>query len=216
MTGYSRSPRLLKGAIVAFRPPVPIPAVIPFQINPESLSRTVEARTAEGEGSTQSFRLAGAPSETIKIETVFDAADDLEKSDDIAAQSGLHPRLAALETLIYPQAATVIANSILMNIGTIEILPMKSPFTVFIWGKGRILPVKLSSLSITEEAYDPNLNPIRAKVSMDLAVLSYSDLRTTHPGYAMFLAHQVVKETMAVIGQANSLGAVLGGDVSIL
>lgn len=216
MTGYSRSPKLLKGAIVAFRPPVPVPVVIPFQINPESLSRTVEARAAEGEGSAQSFRLAGAPSETIKVETVFDAADDLEKSDGIVSESGLHPRLAALETLIYPQSATVIANSILMNIGTIEILPMKSPFTVFIWGKQRILPVKLTSLSITEEAYDPQLNPIRAKVSMDLAVLSYSDLRTTHPGYAMFLAHQVVKEAMALIGQANSLGAVLGGDVSIL
>ena len=103
-----------------------------------------------------------------------------------------------------------------MNIGTIEILPMKSPFTVFIWGRQRILPVKLSSLNITEEAYDTNLNPIRAKVAMDLAVLSYSDLRTTHPGYALFLAHQVVKEAMAVIGQANSLGSVLGGEVSIL
>ena len=216
MTGYPRSPKLLKGAIVSFRPPVPVPVVIPFQINPESLSRTVEARAAEGEGSAQSFRLAGAPSETIKVEAIFDAADDLEKGDSIVAETGLHPRLAALETLIYPQSATVIANSILLNIGTIEILPMKSPFTVFIWGKQRILPVKLASLSITEEAYDPQLNPIRAKVAMDLAVLSYSDLRTTHPGYAMFLAHQVVKEAMAMIGQANSLGAVLGGDVSIL
>ena len=93
---------------------------------------------------------------------------------------------------------------------------MKSPFTVFIWGRQRILPVKLSSLSITEEAFDPNLNPIRAKVAMDLSVLSYSDLRITHPGYAMFLAHQVVKESMALIGQANSLGAVLGSDVNIL
>jgi len=216
MTGYTRTPKLLKGAIVAFRPPVPIPTVIPFQINPETLSRTVEARAAEAEGSAQSFRLAGAPTETIKVEAMFDASDDLELSDGIVGANGLHPRLAALETLIYPQSATVIANAILMNIGTIEILPMKSPFTVFIWGKQRILPVKLSSLSITEEAYDPNLNPIRAKVAMDLTVLSYSDLRATHPGYAMFLAHQVVKEAMALIGQANSLGAVLGGDVSIL
>lgn len=216
MTGYTRSPKLLKGAIVAFRPPVPIPSVIPFQFNPESLSRTVEARSAEGEGGAETFRLAGAPKETIKVEAVLDAADDLEVQDPVVVANGLHPRLAALETLLYPQSATVIANSILMNIGTIEILPMKSPFTVFIWGRHRILPVKLSSLSITEEAYDPNLNPIRAKVAMDLAVLSYSDLRTTHPGYAMFLAHQVVKEAMATIASANSLGAVLGSDVSLL
>lgn len=216
MTGYSRSPKLLKGAIVAFRPPVPLPVVIPFQINPESMSRTVEMRAAEGDGGNQSARLAGPPSETYKVETVMDATDDLENADGITAETGLHPRLAALETLLYPQSATVIANSILMNIGTIEILPMKSPFAVFIWGKTRILPIKLSSLSITEEAYDPNLNPIRAKVAMDLTVLSYADLRISHPGYAMFLAHQVVKESMALIGQANTLGAVLGGDVSIL
>lgn len=216
MTGYTRSPKLLKGAIVAFRPPVPLPVVIPFQINPESMSRTVEMRAAEGEGGNQSARLAGAPTETYKVETVLDATDDLENADGVVSETGLHPRLAALETLLYPQSATVIANSILMNLGTIEILPMKSPFAVFIWGKTRILPIKLSSLSITEEAYDPNLNPIRAKVAMDLTVLSYSDLRISHPGYAMFLAHQVVKESMALIGQANTLGAVLGGDVSIL
>ncbi len=216
MTGYTRSPKLLKGAIVAFRPPVPVPVVIPFQINPETLSRTVEARSAEGEGGAQSFRLAGAPTETIKVEAVFDAADDLEVPDAIVAENGLHPRLAALEMLIYPQSATVIANAILTSIGTIEILPMKSPFTVFIWGRHRILPVKLAALNITEEAYDPKLNPIRAKVAMDLTVLSYSDLRTTHPGYALFLAHQVVKEAMSLIGQANSLGAVLGSDVNIL
>ena len=216
MTGFSRSPKIHKGAIVAFRPPVPVPSVIPFQINPESLSRTVEARNAEGDGVAETFRLAGAPTETIKVEAVFDAADDLETNETVTVANGLHPRLAALEALIYPQSATVIANTILMNIGTIEVLPMKSPFTVFIWGKNRILPVKISALNITEEAYDPNLNPIRAKVAMDLAVLSYSDLRTTHPGYALFLAHQVVKEAMAVIGQANSLGSVLGGEVSIL
>lgn len=216
MTGYSRSPRLLKGAIVAFRPPVPIPNVIPFQFNPESLSRTIEARTAEGGSGAETFRLAGAPTETIKVEATFDATDDLEAGDSVAAEHGLHPRLATLETLLYPQSATVIANSVLMHAGVIEILPMKSPFTVFIWGRQRILPVRLASLNITEEAFDTNLNPIRAKVAMDFSVLSYSDLRTSHPGYAMFLAHQVVKETMSMIGQVDSLGAVLGSDVNIL
>jgi len=216
MTGFARSPKLLKGAIVAFRPPVPVPSVITFQINPESLSRTVTARSAEAGGGAETFRLSGAPTETIKVEAILDASDKLEVADSITLQNGLHPQLAALETLLYPQSATVIANSILMGLGPIEILPMKSPFTVFIWGRQRILPVKLTSLSITEEAYDPNLNPIRAKVAMDLAVLSYSDLRLSHPGYAMFLAHQVVKEAMGLIGQANSLGAVLGSDVSIL
>ena len=216
MTGYTRSPRLIKGAIVAFRPPVPVPVVIPFQINPDSLARNVQARFAEGNGGAETFRLAGAPQETIKLEAVFDATDDLEAGDDVAKDSGIHPRLAALETLLYPQAATVIANTVLMNLGTIEILPMQSPFTILIWGRQRIVPVKLEALAITEEAYDTSLNPIRAKVGMDLNVLSYADLRTTHPGYAMFLAHQLLKETMAAVGNANSLGAVLGADVNLL
>ncbi len=213
MGGYSRSPRLLKGAIVAFRPPLPLPDVIPFQINPESLQRTVEANLAEGEGAADSFRLAGAPKEAIKVEAVLDSSDDLERGE---GESGLHPRLAQLETLLYPPAATVIANAALLNAGTIEILPASGPFTVFIWGRARILPVRLKSLSIAEEAYDPQLNPIRARVSMELAVLSYSDLASTHPGYTMFLSHQLVKEAMAMVGRVNSLGAVLGSDVGIL
>ncbi|SIT01898.1 hypothetical protein SAMN05421759_11064 [Roseivivax lentus] len=216
MTGYSRSPRLLKAAIVAFRLPVPIPAVIPFQINPDTMSRTVEANLAESEGGTETFRLAGAPKETYKIETVLDATDDLERDDATARTIGLHARLAQFETLIYPLSATVIANSVMMAAGRVEVLPPKALFTVFVWGRSRILPVRISSLNITEEAFDPNLNPIRAKVAMDLAVLSTSDLQISHPGYAMFLSHQIVKETMAAVGQVNSLGRVLGSDIAIL
>ncbi|MCR9088147.1 MAG: hypothetical protein NXH97_15535 [Rhodobacteraceae bacterium] len=216
MTGYSRSPRLTKGAIVAFRPPLPIPSVIPFQYNPETLSRTVEARAAEGDGGTETFRLAGVPKEKIAVDAMFDAADDLERGDSVAETTGLSPRLAALETLLYPEYATTIANTVLMNLGTIEVLPAKSPFTIFIWGKNRILPVRLSNLSITEEAYDPALNPIRAKVGMELQVLTTQDLKATHPGYGMYLAHHVIKETMAAIGTAQSLGRVLGSDVRLL
>lgn len=216
MSGYSTAPKILKGALVSFRPPIPIPSVLTFQINPESLSRQVDARSAESGEGTETFRLAGAPTESIKLEAVFDATDALEKRDETAEQHGLHPQLAALETLLYPRSSNVIANSVLMTLGVIEVLPMKAPFTVFIWGKHRIVPVKLSGISITEEAYDPNLNPIRAKVGMDLNVLSYSDLATTHPGHAMFLSHQIVKETMATIAQVGSLGTVLGSDVKLL
>jgi hypothetical protein len=215
MTGYSRSPRLIKGAIVAFRAPSPVPSVIAFQINPESLSRTVEMNAAEGEGGVETFRLAGAPKEVIKLEVVFDATDDLEKSNATAEAMGVYPRLAQLEVLLAPSSANTIANAILLQLGTVEILPASAPFTIFIWGKSRILPVKIASLNITEEAYDPNLNPIRAKVAMDLKVLTTADLQSRHPGYAMYLAHQIVQETMANIGKVNSLGAVLGSDVKL-
>jgi hypothetical protein len=217
-SGYSRTPRLLKGAIVAFRPPVPVPSVIAFQINPETMSRTLEARMAEGQGAGAGdpFRLSGAPKESIKVECVFDATDDLNAGNADAEKTGLHQRLAALETLIYPSSATVIANTVLLNLGTIEVLPANAPFTVFIWGAKRILPVQLSGLSVTEEAFDPNLNPIRAKVSLDMKVLSYSDLQQTHPGYAMFLSHQIDKEQLAARATLKNLGSVLGGDVRLV
>ncbi|MCP4661384.1 MAG: hypothetical protein GY856_38770, partial [bacterium] len=81
------------------------------------------------------------------------------------------------------------------------------PFTVFIWGPKRVVPVRLTDFSITEEAHDPGLNPIRAKVSLGLQVLSYHDLPIDHPGYGLFLSHQVIKEVMATVGSGNSLAS---------
>ena len=129
---------------------------------------------------------------------MLDATDQLEQSDPIAASMGVYPQLSALEILLYPKSAAVIANTALMLAGTIEIVQPAAPFTLFIWGLKRVLPVRLSGFSITEEQFDPDLNPITAKL-----------------GYYMFLAHQVVKETMAVIGSVNNTAAVAGGDVSI-
>lgn len=206
MTTFPRSPRLLKGALVSFDLPNPKPAVIVFQYNPDTLSRTLEAQTG-GEGA-DALRIKGAPVETIKLDIELDATDQLEQG---AAATGLHPQLAALEVLIYPKSALVIANTALLNAGTIEILPPQAPFTLFIWGPKRVLPVRLTEFSITEEAYDPQLNPIRAKVSLGLRVLSYNDLPAAHPGYHLFLAHQIVKETMAAIARTGSLDAAGAG-----
>ncbi|OAN38275.1 hypothetical protein A6A03_05135 [Chloroflexus islandicus] len=206
MTTFPRSPRLLKGALVSFDLPNPKPAVIVFQYNPDTLSRTLEAQTG-GEGA-DALRIKGAPVETIKLDIELDATDQLEQG---AAATGLHPQLAALEVLIYPKSALVVANTALLNAGTIEILPPQAPFTLFIWGPKRVLPVRLTEFSITEEAYDPQLNPIRAKVSLGLRVLSYNDLPAANPGYHLFLAHQIVKETMAAIARTGSLDAAGAG-----
>jgi hypothetical protein len=128
---------------------------------------------------------------------------------------GIYPQLSALEMLIYPKSALVIANTVLMAAGTIEVVPPMSPLILFIWGPKRVLPVRLSSFSITEEAHDVNLNPIRAKVSLQLRVLSYNDLPLTHPGYSLFLTHQIVKEAMATIGSVSNLSSVADGDINL-
>ncbi|MGQ9613922.1 hypothetical protein [Chloroflexus sp.] len=210
MTTFPRSPRLLKGALVSFDLPHPQPAVIIFQYNPDTLSRTLEAQT--GSEGSDALRIKGAPVETIKLDVELDATDQLEQG---GAALGLHPQLAALEVLIYPKSSLVVANTALLNAGTIEILPPQAPFTLFIWGPKRVLPVRLTEFSISEEAYDPQLNPIRAKVSLGLRVLSYNDLPLTNPGYHLFLAHQIVKETMAATARSSSLDATGAGSLSL-
>lgn len=217
MSSFPGSPRLTKGAIVSFDIFNPVPMVVLFQYNPETMTRTLQGRSTGAEGDpSEAFRLTGPPTETISIDIELDATDQLEKPDENknATSMGILPQLSALEMMLYPKSSLVIANTALTLAGVLEVIPPEGPFTLFIWGAKRVLPVKLTEFRITEEAHDANLNPIRAKVSLGMKVLTYADLQLTHPGYALFLAHQVVKETMAVIGSVNSLGAL--GDVKIL
>ncbi len=217
MTTFPNTPKLLKGAIVAIALPNPIPQVIPFQYNPITLNRTLEVQAAAGsENTSEALRLEGAPIENIKLEVEFDATDKLEKGDPVAVQHGIYPQLSALETLIYPSSTLVISNQILLALGTIQIAPPQAPLTLFVWGQKRILPVRLTEFGITEEAYDTQLNPIRAKVSLGLRVLSYNDLTVTNPAYHLFLSHQIVKETSANLGRVNNLDAVLGNNLNLL
>ena len=211
MTTFPNSPRLMKGAIVGIDIFNPVSSVIPFQYNPETLTRTLQAQTSgEGGNSSEALRLQGAPQESITLDIEIDATDQLEKGEINATNMGIYPQLSALEMLIYPRSSLVIANTALLVAGTTEVIPPMAPLTLFIWGPKRVLPVRLTSFNITEDAYDTNLNPIRAKVSLGLSVLNYNNLPLTHPGYHLFLAHQVVKETMANIGSVNNL-ATAGG-----
>ena len=215
---FPRSPRTMKGAIVGLDLFNPLASVIVFQYNPDTLTRSLQAQAAGGAGGDRSepLRLKGAPIETIKLDVEIDATDQLEKGDATATGMGISPQLSALEMLLYPKSLQVILNTALLAVGTIEVIPPMAVFTLFIWGPKRIVPVRLTDFSITEEAHDPSLNPIRAKVSLGLRVLSYNDLPPSHPGFGLFLAHQIVKETMAVIGSVDNLSAVAGGDIRLL
>jgi hypothetical protein len=216
VTTFPGSPRLRKGALVGLDLPNPVASVVMFQYNPERLTRTLQAQTTGGEGGrAEAFRLKGAPIETIDVEVEIDAADQLERGDQRAAGMGIYPQLSALEMLIYPKSLVVIANTVLLALGTIEVIPPVAPLTLFIWGEKRILPVQVTELSIAEEMHDAKLNPIRATVSLGLRVLTYDDLAATHPGFGLFLAHQVTKEVMATIGSLNDLSAVTGGNVNL-
>lgn len=217
MTTFPGSPSLTKGAIVGIDIFNPIASVIVFQYNPAKLTRTIAARTSSGGDRTEALRLAGAPKETITIAGLeIDAADQLEKADGLTVSTGIYPQLSAMEMLVYPKSALVIANTVLMLTGTIEVIPPEAPLTLFIWGLKRVVPVRLTSFTINEEAFDVNLNPIRAKVNLGLQVLTYDDFSVTHPAYYLYLAHQVVKEVMATIGSVGNISAIASGDVKIV
>lgn len=216
MTTFPGSPRLQKGAIVAIDASDPAPGVILFQYNPDTLTRSLEAQASGGGGDrSEALRLKGAPVETIKLEVEIDATDQLERAQAPAVSMGVYPQLSALEMLVYPRSSLVLTNAALLAAGTIEVIPPTAPFTLFVWGPRRALPVRLTEFSVAEEAHDTNLNPIRAKVSLGLRVLSYNDLPRSHQGYSLFLAHQVAKEAMARIGTVRDPSAVAAANLNL-
>jgi hypothetical protein len=222
MTTFPGSPApLLKGGLVLIDPvSAAVQRIITLQYNPDSLSRTLQVQAVGPEGGDRSeaLRLKAPPIETLKLEAELDATDQLELPDKgsnrIAAQLGLQPQLAALETIIYPTSDQLLQNNSLAQAGTLEIAPMLAPLTLFVWSKVRILPVRITELSITEEAFDANLNPIRAKVSLGMRVLNVNDLGFGSKGGGLYLTYQKGKELLATQAPAGTFGALGIGGIS--
>ena len=201
MSTFPGTPRVLKGGIVLLDPDqftVRPNGIIVLQYNPDTLTRTLKVKgIEEGGDRTEALRLTGPPVETIKLEAEVDATDQLETGDQITLQYGISPQLTALETIIYPPSATLQNNFNLSQQGVLEIMPMLAPFALFVWSANRIAPVRITDLSITEEAFDPLLNPIRAKVSLSLRVLTIDDLTFSDKGGSLYMTYQRQKETLA-------------------
>jgi hypothetical protein len=211
-------PRLLKGAIVAVDLASNQRNTIVFQYNPETLSRSLQPQMVGGEQGQHSpvVRFTGAPVETINLEVMIDAADQLESGEQTALNLGIYPQLTALATLLYPHSQQVIQNSQLLEQGSIEIGPYTAPLTLFVWGGNRVLPVLLTGLSSREELFDSHLNPIRATVTLNMRALSYSDLNKDHKGYHLFLAYQKAQEVMARQGLSGDASQAIGVSIDRL
>lgn len=208
MTTFPKSPKLQSGGLVLLNPETgAVERVIALQYNPETLSRTLQVQgVGEGGDRSEALRLKGPPVETVSLEAEIDATDQLEVRESEAVQTGLLSQLAALETVIYPEAAEIQANEQRAASGTLEIVPMQAPLTLFVWSKSRVMPVRITDFQITEEAFDPSLHPIRAKVSLTLRVLSVDDLGFTHKGGSLFLTYHQAKERLAGKAPAAVLG----------
>ena len=194
-----------------------IQTVIALQYNPDSLSRTLQIQAVAGGQDgvrVDALRLRGPAIETIKVEAELDATDQLEFPTQfpLAVQFGLQPQLAQLEMLVNPTVETLNADNNMANSGTLEIIPLEQPLTLFVWSPSRVVPVRLTDFSITEEAFDTSLNPIRAKVSLGMRVLNVDDLGFDHPGGHIFMSYLSNKEQLASMVSNVAINALgLGG-----
>lgn len=209
MTTFPNSPRLIKGGIVLIDPQTSaVLRVIALQYNPDTLSRTLQIQAVGESGDRlEALRLKGPPNESIKLDAEIDATDQLEFPDQnrTTAELGIFPQLAALETIVYPTSAQLQSNNSLAQTGSIEISAVEAPLTLFVWSKTRTLPVRITDFSITEEAFDAALNPIRAKISLGMRVLSVNDLGFDHKGGNLFMTYLRSKEQLAGKSQGGSL-----------
>jgi hypothetical protein len=212
------APRLVKGGIVTMDPDTSaVQSIIALQYNPDSLSRTLQIQAVPGGQDgvrVDALRLRGPAIETIKIEAELDATDQLEfpNNNPIAVQYGLHPQIAQLEMLVNPTVETLFADNAMANSGTLEIIPLEQPLTLFVWSASRVVPVRLTDFSVTEEAFDTALNPIRAKVSLGMRVLNVDDLGFEHPGGHLFMTYLSNKEQLASMASTVAINVLgLGG-----
>jgi hypothetical protein len=157
--------------------------------------------------------LKGPPVETLTLEAEIDATDGLEDGESVVTEVGLSAHLAALETIVYPKSARLKANDLLASLGTLEIVPMEAPLALFIWSRNRLMPGRITQLQVTEEAFDPDLNPLRAKVSLGLRVLSVDDLGFDHKGGSLYMIYQQQKERLAERHPGGDLGALGVGEI---
>ena len=201
MTSFPNSPQLIKGGLVILAPGGgPVQRTIALQYNPDTISRSYQVQGVGGDGGgerAQPFRLKGPAIESIKLDAEIDATDQLEHSDPNTVQFGIAPQLAVLEALVNPSVAELTRIAAQSDSGTLEIIPPEASLVLFVWSKSQVVPVRVTEFSITEEAFDPALNPLRAKVSLGLRVLSTDDLGFRHKGGTMFLSYLRSRETLA-------------------
>lgn len=215
MTGFTRSPQILKAGLVLLDPfSFAVRRIIALQYNPDQLTRTLQVMAAGAEAGDRSeaLRLKGPAVETFKLEAELDATDQLEFPDANAAavEVGLFPQLALLESIVSPTSDAISRTENLLRRGAFEVAPMESPLTLFVWSAQRVLPVRVTEFSVTEEAFDTALNPIHAKVSLSLRSLTVNDLPVDHRGAEFYLSYLRTKESLAARagqGTRTQLGA---------
>ncbi|NQZ12321.1 MAG: hypothetical protein HRT35_34645 [Algicola sp.] len=198
MSSVLRGPNILKGAFVSVDSQG-VTKTLSFQFNPANLKRSLKPQMVGGEQGDRSMavRFKGAPVQTIDADIEFDASSGLDNSMPNSIENGVYSQLAALEIMLAPSCAVVNKINSQLNAGVMEVAPMLAPTIYFVWGKNRVLPVKISQYTITEEQFDADLNPIQVSVSASMTVLSYSDLDSSNHAYQQYMVYQQTMESIA-------------------
>jgi hypothetical protein len=237
--------KYLRGAFVSFSEtfPIPVPNVIIFQYNPETLTHSWTPAATGGAASTGSaapggaadansnpLAVTGPPGESFSFTLMLDAndmiADGNAVSAALATASGVYTRMAALEMLMFPVSSTgggligTISSALGLSsapTGPNTPIPAQTlPMTLFIWGPGRIVPVRMTSMTTTEKLYDNILlNPVHAEVAVGCRVLTTQELgfitgtlgtiASTAATYT-----QTLREALAILNLANGVGDIIG------
>jgi hypothetical protein len=229
--------KFMRGALVEFMDTflLPLPNVIIFQYNPETITHTWTQPEAASSGGANPLAVSGDPGEAFQFAIAMDANDMISDGgpieEGLATATGIYSRLAALEMLQYPVASgqSGLLGSVSTSVGSSGIslnassstsnqqsVPLgQLPTVLFIWGPGRILPVRVTSLSITEKLYDPLLNPTHAEATLGLRVLTPKELSFL-PGImgkianAAYTYSQGLRQALAVANLANAADSILG------
>lgn len=231
--------KYMRGALVEFMPTflIPLPNVIIFQFNPETMThRWTQPEAASSAPGGNPLAVKGVPGEAFSFTLVMDASDMIADgspvAQGIAQTTGIYTRLAALEMLQYPTGAFSgggLVGSVSAAAGAAgasisggasaaanrDVPQSQVPTVLFVWGPGRILPVRVTGLSITEKLYDPLLNPIHAEASIDLRVLTPDELQAVTGPLAevakvAYTYSQGLRQALAVANLANAVESIIG------
>jgi hypothetical protein len=187
----------MRGALIEYASDFlgPLPNVVIFQFNPETLTRVIQIPPRPtGVTARETSQAGEIPVERITLRAQFSAAQILGDGDTvpkaIARGVGVGPQLAALEQMVHPtdvlggligQAIDAVGDALGGASGGGDDPPTQPvpreqyPRILFIWGLTRVLPVIIESMTITEQQYDNLLNPVEAEVSLGLAVIDVAN-----------------------------------------
>jgi hypothetical protein len=206
---------LMRGALIEYGSDFmgPIPNVVIFQFNPETMTRTVEIPPRPASAIARETTQAGESStERITLKANFSAADEFGKNKVLARLFGVGARLAALEKMVYPANELTSAIGSALGLGGDDgagdprqpIPRQKMPRILFIWGPYKVLPVVIESMSITEQQYDFLLNPIQAEVSITMAVNAADACSDDEIGKGALSYSNMAKDAQAMANLANT------------